>query len=371
MLSMQHEINETNQEQNEPENKEFNVNESYDIIIKCDSLRELNSNGWELLVNPNVLSLKNSEKLEDIVQKVTSFKCIAVSGGYNAGKTFVVNGLSGNLWNLPSNFSVHTEGLSIKRFEKPHEDVLLLDSAGANSTIEIVDEKVLADKICSEKILNNAVRELANFHICVVNQLTWADQRHFEELTNQIQKSNEYTTPNRSPAKWPLFVIHNFRERRLDEVKCLLEELKRLYPGGKLRIAHFEPDQNDKLETEDRFFKEMTRMEDLYGSYSCTNMSDKKPIWKIKNIKELRADFKYKFWFDANDNEQVRHVFLVKNEGAAQIFNMMTFEYVRDTLINATGRRDFSLTKIVDILGSNVRRYVSFQDMDKIQKIKM
>jgi len=279
--------------------RQLQVEDAYDLVLNCDSLRDLNSEGWKLTVTKQM-------------EEIKSAKCVSVSGGYNSGKTFIVNGLADGL-NLRSGFDVHTEGLSIKKLSIPNVTLLFLDTAGSNSPIKVAEEQALSDKICAERILNSVLLELADFHICVVNQLTWADQRHFEELTNQIQLHS-----TELPAKWPLFVVHNFRERGLNDLKQVLDELKLLYPNGKLRVNDFRPVKNDNELSHDA--------EQLLLTQVAQITHERELLTSQRN--NLKPNY-YQFWFDAKDNEHVRHVFLVKNDGNGKIFNSITFEYIR------------------------------------------
>eukprot|EP01084_Bolivina_argentea_P090407 162929_1 len=155
--------------------------DDYDMIIDCDQLLNLNKNGWPIHIKAdNELWYDVDHQQQSyfkghkrfMPEKENLVRTVAVSGIFNTGKTFFVNNLCS--MDLPSSDSVSTKGLSMKRMYGASKDILILDTAGSNSAIEMINEETsLSDKISSEKILQNTIYDVANFHICVVNKLTW------------------------------------------------------------------------------------------------------------------------------------------------------------------------------------------------------
>eukprot|EP01083_Nonionella_stella_P139476 425481_1 len=224
----------------------------YDLTIACDRLRDLNTSkaykmktdinadnnidmvegndGWDVRLNPTSIwneTDKDGVWIKDIKPDKENYniKRVAVTAIYNVGKTYILRNLCS--MTLPDEGNeFRTKGLSIKQLPS-QPDVLVMDSAGKHSIIEMTDKMSLSDKISSENILENAIYELANHHICVVNELTWPDQHHFEMLYDKIQRSiKESKEPEQ---RWPLLIIHNFKEKSLNDLNYIIDQVDASY----------------------------------------------------------------------------------------------------------------------------------------------
>ena len=112
----------------------------YDLIIKINSIYGL-AHGWEVLMNEN--GKKNYYEY-----KVKIFTKIGVIGSENRGKSTILSDLS--QIDLPTGYSIKTEGLSIKFPElKEFENrkIILLDSAGLETPILNVNNTMAYLKI--------------------------------------------------------------------------------------------------------------------------------------------------------------------------------------------------------------------------------
>eukprot|EP01083_Nonionella_stella_P038208 103962_1 len=335
----------------------------YDLIIACDRLRDLNpskaskmdagingdndldmvegNDGWDVSLNPT--SIWNEADTDGVFvdpikpdKENYNIKRVAVTGIYNVGKTYILRNLCSMRLPDEGNES-RTKGLSIKQLPT-QPDVLVMDSAGKHSIIEMADTMSLSDKISSEKILENAIYELANHHICVVNELTWPDQHHFEMLYDKIQRSIK-------ESKEP-------EQRWLDAS----------YQNGIFRCSSTEiqdgPVAKEKFRAFiDQFLKQGQRKGEQAG------------FWDRKGAQEIKQHFKNincpNFWFDSKANNTTKHFFLVRGDddvGAA--FNFFVFEYIRNLFISAhtnSNSKPFCLNDIFKALDKQTRRYVKFR----------
>ena len=95
----------------------------YDVVIKINSIQHLND-GWDISMIDKGKQNYEKYKNEQIIR-------IGIIGNENKGKTTILRKLSD--FNLPTGYSIKTEGLSIKYpelKEHPNLKIVLLDSAG-------------------------------------------------------------------------------------------------------------------------------------------------------------------------------------------------------------------------------------------------
>ena len=194
------------------------VEDFYDVVINIKSISSLSKpEGWPIKWNLKrkeiFEQLKNEEQLK-----------IRVLGNGNVGKSFLFSRLF-NI-NIPSGYSVITEGLSLKYNEK--ENYTILDSAGLQ-TLLIKDDEILLDeekeetneneseqkrkkyenlykdKTQTENFIQNLIIYTSDMLLIVVGKLTFNEQR----LINKIKKEIEIYPKNNSKKNNPLYIIHN------------------------------------------------------------------------------------------------------------------------------------------------------------------
>ena len=194
------------------------LEEFYDVVINIKSISSLSKpEGWPIKWNLKrkeiFEQLKNEEQLK-----------IGVLGNGNVGKSFLLSRLF-NI-NIPSGYSVITEGLSLKYNEK--ENYTILDSAGLQ-TLLIKDDEILLDeekeetneneseqkrkkyenlykdKTQTENFIQNLIIYTSDMLLIVVGKLTFNEQR----LINKIKKEIEIYPKNNSKKNNPLYIIHN------------------------------------------------------------------------------------------------------------------------------------------------------------------
>ena len=203
----------------------------YDIIIKINAMKSLEGDGWEEDYSDKGLKRYKEKQNERSV-------VVSTVGNANKGKSFILGKIAGE--EIPSGYSVTTEGLSIKYPTIKKKNIILLDTAGfetplvENEIYKLEHEKkyyfdkpqkeeeyikevteLSRDRQMTEYFLQKFVISQANILICVVGQLTYSEQK----FLNKIKKECGDKT---------LFIIHNLqnfskKEQVDDYIKDILE----------------------------------------------------------------------------------------------------------------------------------------------------
>ena len=198
----------------------------YDVVINIKSINSLTKpEGWPIKWNLERKDIYEKIKSENLLK-------VGVLGNGNVGKSFLLSRLF-NI-NIPSGYSVITEGLSLKYNE--NESYTILDSAGLQTPL-IKDEEILKDdkenesevniseqkrkkyenlykdKTQTENFIQNLIIYESDMLLIVVGKLTFNEQR----LINKIKKEIE-SGPNENNKKTkPIYIIHNlmnFQKRK-------------------------------------------------------------------------------------------------------------------------------------------------------------
>jgi predicted GTPase len=156
------------------ENKKEKMNlnkeplEFYDIIIRIDSLINVKTKGWEVIMSEKGKKFVTQEQKDKIL-------VVGVLGNRNKGKSFILQSLSGE--DLQTGTSVNTIGLSLKLTQ---ENYILLDSAGSESPLlggegDIKD--ISRDKLFTENFIQTYIMNYSNVLLLVVGHLTFSEQK--------------------------------------------------------------------------------------------------------------------------------------------------------------------------------------------------
>ena len=199
----------------------------YDLVINVNSLANIQKQenkvyGWGIKAKP-----ENYEKYKQNVKE--PMVVLGVIGQGNRGKSYILSKIS-NI-QLPTGYSVTTEGLSIK-YPDPEGDVshkiIVLDSAGSEPPIKETENFSLGedfdseasqneiaaisrDKKMTETFLQNFIINNANIVILVIGQLTFSEQKMYNKLNNLKKK---------------LFVVHNlFNFVGIDQVTDYIDNI--------------------------------------------------------------------------------------------------------------------------------------------------
>ena len=188
------------------------VSDFYDIVVRIDSFRNLKKKkhgdyGWDILYSKDFDYSKRTR--EELVR-------IGVVGNRNRGKSFILSKLTN--MNVPSGFSIKTEGISIKYPDMKNKNGLgtvIIDSAGFETPLlESFDFKLdsvskldvketmtkmndlVNDRALIEVFILKYVLEYSDIIIAVVGQLTYSEQ----QLLLRIKREN---------TRKKIFIVHN------------------------------------------------------------------------------------------------------------------------------------------------------------------
>ena len=233
------------------------MEEFYDVIINIKSISSLTKpEGWPIKWNQNRKDKKDKDKEDkdkenkdkedkdkedkdkedkykedkdkedkDIYETFKNkemFK-VGVLGNGNVGKSFLLSRLFKT--DIPSGYSVITEGLSLKYNE--NGEYIILDSAGLqtplikdddysnaiknekgenkNELIRKKYENLYKDKTQTENFIQNLIIHESDMLLIVVGKLTFNEQR----LINKIKKEIELGIKDNKGKNKPLYIIHN------------------------------------------------------------------------------------------------------------------------------------------------------------------
>ena len=169
----------------EDQSKEYEdkkAEDFYDVIFKINSIINL-SEGWDILMT------EEGEKNYGTFSKQSIIR-IGVIGNENKGKTTILKKLSD--FNLPTGYSIKTEGLSIKYpqlKDHPNLKLALLDSAGLetpvlnfqkDNNIEVEFIEKARDKLLTEVFLQNFIIQNSDLLLLVFGKLSFEEQKLLE-----------------------------------------------------------------------------------------------------------------------------------------------------------------------------------------------
>ena len=184
----------------------------YDVIIKINSIQNL-AQGWDISMAEKGKENYEKYKNEPIIR-------IGVIGNENKGKSTILRKISD--FDLPTGYSIKTEGLSIKYPElkdHPNLKIVLLDSAGfetpvLNCVINNSDKKTeiskeeefkekARDKLLTEVFLQNYIIKNSDLLLLVFGKLSFEEQKLLEKVKKDMKNLKR---------KESLIVIHNLKE---------------------------------------------------------------------------------------------------------------------------------------------------------------
>lgn len=213
MASKQKRIAQCHALESEEEDEEREM-DCYDAIIKIHSVSSC--------IDRAKIDVLQSAKAHFNITKNTRCRIVAIVGLFDKGKTFLINKLFGK--KLPSGKLFSTHGLSFVWVEERR--MLILDSAGVQSPVSYHAQNVnsLLDAQVTESFLFEMISRMAHHMICVVNDLTWFEQKYIAML------QQKYVQSKRSIE---LVVVHNMRttESLLEAGKLFRQQITSCYEG--------------------------------------------------------------------------------------------------------------------------------------------
>ena len=287
----------------EDQSKEYEdkkAEDFYDVIFKINSIINL-SEGWDILMT------EEGEKNYGTFSKQSIIR-IGVIGNENKGKTTILKKLSD--FNLPTGYSIKTEGLSIKYpqlKDHPNLKLALLDSAGLetpilnfqkDNNIEVEFIEKARDKLLTEVFLQNFIIQNSDLLLLVFGKLSFEEQKLLEKIKRDMKNIKR---------KESLFVIHNLKKfERKSQVENYIKEI-------------------------------------LLNS-STFNIESSTLINKYKN------ESTWEYFYEPNSNPKIFHLIFAK-EGteAGDFYNQNSINYILNKTSDITDRRSFNIiNSIID-----------------------
>ena len=248
----------------------------YDLIINIKSIRELSekNKGWEIKWNKDIKIIK------EFIKDNKKLLNVGILGNGNMGKSFILSRIFKE--NIPSGYSVITEGLSIKINKEKF--LSLIDSAGLQTPLikyeEIKNteneyELLYKDKTQTENFIQNLILHFSDMLLIVVGKLTFNEQRLINKIKHELENQN---------SKKPIFIIHNvmnfhtiaqveehINNTLLKSASFKLEKVRDIKKSSKGKERYYLI-ENDKKEKDFYIYhlvmaREMTEAGDYYNNY--------------------------------------------------------------------------------------------------------
>ena len=308
----------------------------YDVIIKINSILSL-AQGWDISMIEK--GKKNYDKYKNV-----SIISIGVIGNENKGKSTILKKISD--FDIPTGFSIKTEGLSIKYpeiKEHPNLKIVLLDSAGLKTPVldfnninpdNPYEEKFIEkarDKLLTEEFLQNYIIKNSDILLLVFGKLTFEEQKLLEKVKRDMKNSKR---------KESLLVIHNLKEfERIKQVEDYIVETL-------LKSSTF------KLKKSTKINKAKTESNQKYCNY---------------------------YFYEPNSEPKIFHLIFAK-EGteAGDYFNKETINYILNKANDITDKQSFDIINSIkddfcSVSENILEERLKSEDLiiDKDQKIKL
>ena len=231
----------------------------YDVIINIKSITDLGikNEGWPIKWNSKIKSTKELLNSEDKLLK------IGILGNGNIGKSFLLSRIFKE--NIPSGYSVITEGLSLKINQE--KSYAILDSAGLQTPLVLKannNEKgqnlnteefgnLYRDKTQTENFIQNLILALSDMLIIVVGKLTFNEQRLINNIRNILLTSKK--------NKKTIFIVHNLMnfqtKKQVDEY---IDETL-------MKSASFKLEKVKDIQNGNRFYYVDNENENIFSTY--------------------------------------------------------------------------------------------------------
>ena len=282
----------------------------YDVIISIRSIRDLSNKdeGWPIKWNKNIASIKEFLNSDKKLLK------IGVLGNGNIGKSFLLSRLFND--DIPSGYSVITEGLSLKINQQ--QSYALLDSAGLQTPLLLKDSKndnnnpdneendygnLYRDKTQTENFIQNLILSLSDMLIIVVGKLTFNEQRLINRIKNVLSELK---------TKKTIFIVHNlFNFQTLAQVDEYINdtlmvsasfklnkviEIGKLDDEGNRRFYFIEKEKENSFDTYHLLMgREHTKAGDYYNRYTYDFLKERFNDFPHRTSLSIIDEIKKKF----------------------------------------------------------------------------
>ena len=280
------------------------------------------------------------ESIKEFMKSNEKLLKVGILGNGNMGKSFLLSRIFKE--NIPSGYSVITEGLSIKiNKEKLYA---LLDSAGLQTPLLQNDEEInknlneedkfkeyenlYKDKTQTENFIQNLILYLSDMLLIVVGKITFNEQRLINKIKNEL---------NNQKSKKPIFIIHNLLNfqtcEQVDEhinntllksasFKLIkVRDIKRSNKNNGDRFYYIEDNKNNNND----FYiyhlimaRESTEAGDYYNNYLYDFLEERFNEFPDRSPLSILDEIKNKFveWSSDLLEEQIKKEnIIIENEG--------------------------------------------------------
>ena len=298
----------------------------YDLIIKINSIYGL-AHGWEVLMNEN--GKKNYYEYKDkIVTK------IGVIGSENRGKSTILSDLS--QIDLPTGYSIKTEGLSIKFPElKGFENrkIILLDSAGLETPILNINSTISC-------LNNNEIKE-------DINKIN--EKKLNGENENENEENNKFAIKSRDIIQLELF-LQNYIIKYSDVIILILGKLsineQKLLIKVKTHIKNLNKKNPLIVIHNLKEFETIRQVEDYFKN--ILELSSTFTLEEGRNINLQKNEDEYKFFYEKKSEPKIFHIIYgKKGSELGNFYNKKTIQFIYDRINEITDKESFDPIKSI------------------------
>ena len=303
----------------------------YDIIINIKSIRALSDKdeGWPIKWNQNYNNIKEFLNLNQRLLK------IGILGNGNMGKSFLLSKIFKE--NIPSGFSVITEGISIKINKE--KNYALFDSAGLQTPL-IQNKKIFnksldnekeyneyvslyKDKTQTENFIQNLILHLSDMILIVVGKITFNEQRLINKIKNELsilkERKSIYVIHNLMNFLTKKQVEEHIKDTLLKSASFYLEEVKDIKNAGRFFYVEKRNENNKDFDIYHLIMaREATEAGDYYNNYLYHFLRERFNDFPHRNPLNILDEIKNKFaeWsIDLLEHKIEEENIIIENDG--------------------------------------------------------
>ena len=298
----------------------------YDLIVKINSIYGL-SQGWEVLMNEN--GKKNYYEYKDKI-----FTKIGVIGSENRGKSTILSDLS--QIDLPTGYSIKTEGLSIKFPElKEFENrkIILLDSAGLETPILNINSTMTY-------LNNNEIKE-------GINKIN--EKKLYGENEVGNEENNKFAIKSRDIIQLELF-LQNYIIKYSDVIILILGKLsineQKLLIKVKTHIKNLNKKNPLIVIHNLKEFETIRQVEDYFKN--ILELSSTFTLEEGRNINLQKNEDEYKFFYEKKSDPKIFHlIYGKKGSELGNYYNKKTIQFIYERINEITDKEKYDPIKSI------------------------
>ena len=205
----------TRAKKNQPfDDYDITINQNWDYLTKLKS-----KDGWSVNFGGDKLEQADKCKTPECLDKLLTIEGCYVSfmGGFNAGKTTILNELTEK--NFPAAFdaSGETSGINFVLYKSQlaAKTIIFADTPGQ---LRSVKPEELQDRAMTDEFARDLLMDISDTVILVVNILTSQQQVEINKFFKKLTQLSTASNPKH------LKIIHNFQQ--LTSIKSVVEHIK-------------------------------------------------------------------------------------------------------------------------------------------------